>query len=45
MVIAVDAGDTFSAFTYVFLIAPQVSFCRNDADALSKRLHPSLQGR
>ena len=31
-------------FTYVLLIAPRVSFCRNDADALGKRLHPLLQG-
>src|SRR5215208_7797651 len=42
---AVDAVATFPAFTYVLLIAPRVSFCRNDADAPSKRLHPSLQRR
>jgi hypothetical protein len=39
LTLAVDAGDTFSAFSYVFLIAPYVSFCRNDADAPGKRLH------
>jgi hypothetical protein len=45
MVIAVDAVATFPAFTYGLLIAPRVSFCCNNADAPSKRLHPSLQGR
>jgi hypothetical protein len=45
LVIAVDAGGTFPAFTYVLLIAPRVSFCCNNADTLCKRLHPSLQGR
>jgi hypothetical protein len=28
MVTAVDAVDTFPAFSYVLLIAPRVSFCR-----------------
>ena len=28
---------------YVLLIAPRVSFCRGNIDALGKRLHPSLQ--
>jgi len=43
LTLAVDAVATLPAFSYVLLIAPRVSFCRNDAS--SKRLHPSLQGR
>ena len=42
---AVDAVATLPSFTYGLLIAPRVSFWRKDADAPSKRLHPSLQGR
>ena len=41
MVTAVDAVATFPTYTYVLLIAPRVSFCRNDADAPGQRLlHP-----
>jgi hypothetical protein len=42
MVTAVDAVGIFPSFTYVLLIVPRVTFCRN---AMHKRLHPSLQGR
>jgi hypothetical protein len=31
---AVDAVGTFSAFTYGLLIAPRVSLCRGNTDAL-----------
>ena len=42
---AVDAVATLPTFTYRLLIAARIFFCRNDADAPGKQLHPPLKGR